>query len=467
MEREIRDPHQKALTLNLDESTYGTIAEIGAGQEIARWFFRVGGAAGTIAKAMSAYSMKFSDAIYGTCKRYVSRERLRDMLDIEYKLVVERLDDSIGDKSTFFAFSNTVAARSFTYKTDGHGWLGILFQRAPREEPSRIDIHVSLHGKQHIQDQETLGVLGVNLIYGAMRLHDDPEELLKSLMDQLYPELLEVDMIEFSGPAFSQVDNRLMALRLVQHGLSNAAMFTADGHVAQIADALYKKAVLLERSRFRPPTKLTVELIDCAHKAFLFDTDVTPEEVLELSEMTLANLMEDDDIDVHDFLNRADILCALGKSVLISNYGEHFRLAQFLFRYTNKPIALAMGLPTLRELFNEKYYEKLPGGILESFGRLFKNDLRLYVCPEIDMASQHKMGVEELAVEPHLRYLFAHLRENKYIRTLDTVKEEYLSIYSHEVLHNIKKGCHEWEDMVPEAVSAMIREKKLFDWKED
>jgi len=222
----------------------------------------------------------------------------------------------------------------------------------------------------------------------------------------------------------------------------------------------------LERSRFRPPTKLTVELINCAHKAFLFDTGVEPEEVLELSEMTLSNLIEDDDIDVHDFLNRADILCALGKSVLISNYGEHFRLAQYLFRYTNKPIALAMGLPTLRELFNEKYYEKLPGGILESFGRLFKNDLRLYVCPEIDLATQSKMGVEELAVEPHLRYLFAHLRENKYIRTLDTVKEEYLSIYSHEVLHNIKKGCHEWEDMVPAEVSSMIREKKLFDWNE-
>lgn len=467
MEGKIRDPHQKALALNLDESSYGTIAEIGAGQEVARWFFKVGGAAGTIAKAMSAYSMKFSDAIYGPCQRYVSRERLRDMLDMEYRLVVERLDESIGAKSTFFSFANTVAARSFTYKTDGHGWLGVLFQRTPGEDPSRIDIHISLHGKQHLQDQETIGILGVNLIYGAMRLHDQPEELLKSLLDQLYPELLEVDMIEFSGPAFVNVDNRLMALRLVQYGLSNATMFTSDGSVAQIADALYKKAVLLERSRFRPPTKLTVDLINCAHKAFMFDTDVAEEDILELSEMTLTNLTEDnDDVDVHDFLNRADILCALGKSVLISNYGEHFRLAQYLFRYTNKPIALAMGLPTLRALFNEKYYEKLPGGILESFGRLFKNDLRLYVCPELDAVSQSKVGVEELTVEPHLRYLFSHLKENKYIRTLDTVKEEYLSIYSHEVLHNIKKGCHEWEDMVPDEVSSMIREKKLFDWKE-
>jgi len=465
MEREIKDPHQKALALNLDKATYGTIAEIGAGQETARWFFRVGGAAGTIAKAMSAYSMKVSDAIYGACQRYVSRDRLRDMLDLEYRLLLERLDDSIGEQSTFFAFANTVAARSFTYKTDGHGWLGILFQHQPRSEPSRIDIHVSLHGKQHVQDHETLGVLGVNLIYGAMRLYEDPEALLKSLMDQLYSELVEVDMIEFSGPAFEKVDNRLMALRLVQHGLSNATMFTADGHVAQISDTLYKKAVLLERSRFRPPTNFTIDLLNCAQKAFIDDTDVVADELIELSEMTLMNLSEDgDDINVGDFLCRADILCSLGKNVLISNYGEFYRLAQFLFRYTNRPIALTMGLPSLREIFNEKYYEDLPGGILESFGRMFKNDLRLYVSPAIDLVTGTKEGVHDLHVDNHLRYLYRHLLENNYVKALGTVKEEYLSIFSHEVLHNMQKGHAEWEKMVPDKVCQMIKEQKLFDW---
>ncbi len=464
MEREIKDPHQKALALNLDKATYGTIAEIGAGQETARWFFRVGGAAGTIAKAMSAYSMKFSDAIYGPCQRYVSRDRLRDMLDLEYKLLIERLDDSIGADSTFFAFANTVAARSFTYKTDGHGWLGILFQRRSGEKPSRIDIHVSLHGKQHVQDHETLGVLGVNLIYGAMRLHTDPEALLRSLMDQLYSELVEVDMIEFSGPAFGKVDNRLMALRLVQHGLSNAAMFTADGHVAQISDTLYKKAVLLERSRFRPPTNFTLDLLDCAQTAFLTDTDVSENELFELSEMTLTNLSEDgDDIDVNDFLCRADILCALGKNVLISNYGEYYRLAQFLFRYTSRPVALTMGLPSLQEIFNEKYYEDLPGGILESFGRLFKHDLRLYVSPALDPASGKKQGVHELEVDAHLRHLYLYLLENNYVQALDTVNDDYLKILSHEVLHKMHKGDREWESQVPEKVSQMIREQKLFD----
>jgi len=467
MDKDIKDPHHKALRLNLDEATYGTIAEIGAGQETARWFFRVGGAAGTIAKAMSAYSMKVSDAIYGTCQRYVSRDRLRDMLDLEYRLVLERLDDSRGEKSTFFAFANTVAARSFTYKTDGHGWLGILFQHEPRAEPSRIDIHVSLHGKQHVQDQETLGVLGVNLIYGAMCLHHHPEALLRSLMDQLYRELVEIDMIEFSGPAFEKVDNRLMALRLVQHGLSNAAMFTADGHVAQISDTLYKKAVLLERSRFRPPTNFTIDLLDCAHKAFMQDAEVSSEELIELSEMTLTNLTEDgDEIDVNDFLCRAEILCSLGKNVLISNYGEYYRLAQFLFRYTNRPIALTMGLPSLREIFNEKYYEDLPGGILESFGRMFKNDLRLYVSPALDITTGKKEGVRDLKVDKHLRFLYQHLLENNYLMPLDTVQDEYLSIFSHEVMHNMQKGYIEWESMVPLQVSQMIKDRKLFGWCE-
>jgi len=465
MGRKIKDPQQKALVLNLDKKIYGTIAEIGAGQETARWFFRVGGAAGTIAKAMSAYSMKFSDAIYGTCQRYVSRDRLRSMLDHEYQLLLERLDDSMGSASTFFVFANTVAARSFTYKTDGHGWLGILFQRVPSEEPSRIDIHISLHGKQNVQDQETLGVLGVNLIYGAMTLHKDPEELIRSLLDQLYNELVEIDMIEFTGPAFDQVDNRLMALRLVQHGVSNAAMFTADGHVAQISDELYNKAVLLGRSRFRPPTNFTIDLLECAHKAFIEESGVSTDEVIELSEMTLANLFEEaDDIDVQDFLHRADILCSLGKNVLISNYGEYYKLAQFLFRYTSKPIAFTMGLPSLQEIFDEKYYTELAGGILESFGRMFKHDLKLYVSPMLEPTTGEKAGVHELKVDGHLRHLYAHLLENRYVCTLDTVNEEYLSIFSHEVLRNIKKGYSEWESMVPEPVSKMIKEHRLFDW---
>lgn len=462
MQREVRDPHQKALAVNLDRAKYGTIAEIGAGQETARWFFRAGGAAGTVAQTISAYDMQVSDAIYGKSPRYVSRERLVAMLDREYELLLDRLGQKRGAESTFFAFANTVAARSYSRKVDGHGWLGIRFQTQPGAEHSQVDLHVNLHGNNNTRDQETLGILGVNLIYGAMFLTGEPEQLLDSLLDQLYPELVEIDMIEFSGPAFAQVDNRLMALRLVQKGYSGAAMFTADGRIVQVADALWKKAVLVERSRFRPPTHLTMNLLDCAQSAFIAESDVTADELMVLSEMTLHNLIDGDDIDAQDFLNRADILCSLGKNVLVSNFGAYYRLAQFLFRFVDRPVAITMGLPSLREIFNERYYDDLPGGILESFGRLFKHDLRLYVCPAIDAKSERLLGLNDLDVAPHLRHLYAYLLENRYVRALDTVNPAYLSIYSHEVLAGIRSGGHDWEDMVPPEVVHIIKERNLF-----
>jgi len=468
MEKEILDTHQKALAVNLDLANYGTIAEIGAGQETARWFFRAGGAAGTIAKAMSAYDMQVSDAIYGGGTRYVSRVRLQSMLDTEYSLVLERLNESRGDKSNFFAFANTVAARSYTYKTDGHGWLGIRFQSKPHEDPSNIILHVSLSGKNNVRDQETLGILGVNLIYGALHMHQDSEKLLISLMDKLFPELLSIDLLDFSGPAFSKVDNRLMALRLIQNNLSSATMFLADGQVTQVSDALWKKAVLIERSRFRPPTKLTIELQDRAHAAFLRDTGIAPEQVLVLSEMTLNDLSETDsgEIDAQDFLNRADILCALGKNVLISNYGEYYRLAQYLFNYTKMPVAIAMGLPSLRQIFTEEYYEMLPGGILESFGRMFKNDLRLYVCPELDKNTGELTGIDQLQVAKNLQHLFDYLLENNYVKPIEGINREYLSIYSHDVLKKIRSDEKGWETMVHDEVVNIIKQRRLFNWNQ-
>ncbi len=456
------DTHQKALAINLDEGKYGTIAEIGAGQETARWFFQVGGAAGTIAKAMSAYDMKFSDSIYGSCQRYVSRDRLQAMLDHEYRLLNERLGEVRGENSAFFAFANTVAARSFSQNRPGHGWLGIRFQRYPGEAPSQIDLHVKLKGQENIQDQETLGLLGVNLIYGALYMHDTADELLTSLLDQLTTDLLAIDMIDFSGPAFAGVDNRLMALRLVQHGLSHAAMFGADGKVLQPADALYKKAVLVERSRFRPPTRLNMRLLDCAYNAFCQDSDVDADNVLVLSEMTLHNLVSGEDIDVKDFLHRVEILCALGKHVLISDFGEFYRLAQYLSSFTQRPIGIALGVPTLVQVFDEKYYEDLDGGILEAFGRLFKHDLRLYVCPMLDAETGELVTVHGLKVPDHLQHLYQHLLDNRFIRELDAIDKAELAIYSHDVLAKIKNGENDWETLVPEPVVRIIRNKRLF-----
>ncbi len=461
MER-IKDAHQKALSINLDKGQYGTIAEIGAGQETARWFFRVGGAAGTIAKAISAYDMQFSDSIYGTSPRYVSRERLQAMLQLEYQLLIERLGGKRGNDSTFFAFANTVAARSYSRKMDGHGWIGILFQHSPLAEPSRIDVHVHLLGKKSLQDQESLGLLGLNLIHAALNHHDDPGLILEAMMDGLYPELVEIDMIDFSGPAFSMVDNRLMALYLVQRGMTSAALFTPDGRLVHPADALYKKAVMIERSRFRPPTHLTMNMLECAHQRFLAEANVSTDEMLVLSEMTLHNLRDGGDIDAQDFLHRVEILCALGKNVLISNLGEYYRLAAYLFRHTQRPIGVAMGMPNLQELFDEKYYDALPGGILESFGRLFKFDLRLYVCPSRDPDTGKLVTIDDYQPEPHLKHLYAYLYDNGYIRGLDTINEDYLAIYSHEVLDMIRCCRAGWEDMVPPKVVQMIKAQNLF-----
>lgn len=456
------DIHQKAHAINLDETKYGTIAEIGAGQETARWFFQVGGAAGSIAKAMSAYDMTFSDSIYGTCKRYVSQERLQAMLEKEYELLIERLDTKRGSQSMFFSFANTVATRSFSMRRNGQGWLGIRFQTSPQAEPSQIELHVYLKGLESLDDQETLGRLGVNLIYGAMYLHESPEALLTSLLDQLSTDVMEIDMIDFSGPAFADVDNRLMALHLVQHGLASAAMFQADGTVAHPADVLYKKAVLVERSRFRPPTNLTMNLLDCAHQQFCEDSGLNPDDIVVLSEMTLHNLVEGDDINVQDFLHRADILCSLGKHVMISDYGAFYRLAGFLLRYTNMPVGIALGVPTLIEVFNEKYYTDLDGGILESFGRMFRNDLRLYTCPTIDPDSGDLVTVNELPVEPHLHHLFQYLLENDFIRELTEIDQSILTIQSQAVLEKIRAGDASWESMVPEQVAEIIKAKRLF-----
>jgi len=462
MVQTVLDTYHKALSFNMDRGMYGTIAEIGAGQETVRWFFKVGGAAGSIAKAMSAYDMKFSDSIYGTCKRYVSRERLQSMLDHEYRLLIERLGDARGAQDKFFAFANTVATFSYTQQRNGHGWLGIRFQPEPQAPSSQIDLHVVLKGKSSAQDQDTLGVLGVNLIYGARYLYQSPVELLLSLMDDLGPDLLEIDMVDFEGPVFAGVDNRLIAMLLVQHGLTRAAMFQANGKLVQPADTLYRKAILVERSRFRPPTHLTMEMLDRAYEAFCREPDVRPEDVIVISEMTLSNLAENDNINARDFLHRVEILCALGKNVMISDYGEFYRLAQYLFQQTRLPVAIALGVPTLLQVFDEHYYENLKGGILESFGRMFRNDMRLYVCPAIDDETGELITLQYLKVQQHLRHLYKHLMENGYLRDLDAIDREHLSIFSDSVLDQIRAGDPAWESMVPVEVVKIIHERGLF-----
>jgi len=457
--------HEKAVQINLDKRFYGTFAEIGAGQEVARWFFRVGGAAGTLAKTISAYDMTFSDAIYGKGERYVSRARLQNMLDYELKLLNERLGEKRGATTSFFGFANTVSARNFLGTNECHGWLGIKFQLQPQAEASEIIIHVNMLDKENLQQQEALGIVGVNLCWGAFYLHSEPEKLISSLLDGLSTLRIEVDMIKFVGPYFSNVDNRLMALQLVEKGLSNAALIGANGDVLQPSEVLHKKPILIERGSFRPVTYVNLDMLDGARSQFLHNADLKQEDIVELMEITMSNLLTTGVLDHRDFLARADTINAVGKMVLISNYAEYYKLAAYLQRYTKSRIGIVLGVPNLKELFDEKYYEMLEGGILESFGKLFKNDLRLYVYPFLDPAYPDLTTVENMDVPEHVTHLFQHLMKNGFIEQIQKVHREYMGIFSRAILAKIRKQDHSWESMVPPPVAECIKKGNFFGYR--
>lgn len=460
------DTHQKALMINLDPSRYGTFAEIGAGQEVARWFFKVGGAAGTISKTISAYDMAVSDAIYGKCRRYVSRERLQGMLDYEQALNLERLHTTRGDSTKFFAFADTVAARNFEGTNECHGWMGVKFQAHPRDEDSQIVIHVRMLDHENSLQQEALGIVGVNLLFGAFSLHHTPKLLVESLLDGLRTERIEIDMIEFSGIEFRHVDNRVMSLKLVQLGLSGAAMFGASGEVLQPSEVLRKRPILVQRGSFRPVTKVNINMMDCARRQFVEELENEEDRIVELVEITMSNLLESGEIDLKDFLARADVIAAAGKTVLISDYFEYFRLAAYLNRYTTEPIAVTLGLGSLLELFEERYYTKLEGGILEAFGRLFKKDLRIYVYPLRDPAQEELCTVDNAAIPGRLKNLFAHLVERGMIKQLRDFDEGVLHIFSQDVLKRIEAGDVSWESMVPPEIAEVIKRRRFFGYRE-
>ncbi|HEY5043374.1 MAG TPA: TonB-dependent receptor [Verrucomicrobiae bacterium] len=457
---------QKALQINLDAKKYGTFAEIGAGQEVARWFFHVGKASGTVAKTISAYDMAVSDAIYGSAERYVSRKRLQAMLDLEFDLLLERLDKTRGDKCTFFAFANTVATKQGLRPgmEEGQGWLGIKFQAHPHGDPSTIIIHARLLDWETPRQQEAVGITGVNLIHGAFYQSSDPATLIGALLDGLTNQRVEVDMIKFSGPAFTGVDNRLMALQLVEQEIAEAAMFTADGETIIPGEILYKKPVLLERGSFRPLTNPMLDMMERAQEKFVQEPALLGETPVVMFEMTLRQLQVENAIDHRDFLDRVDTLGALGKPVLISNFFRYHRLVTYLSRQTQRPIGLPIGLVRLRDVLDEKFYTDLPGGLMESLGQLFKNGAKLYVYPSLDKKSGKLFTVENLEVAPNLRHLYQHLVDNQFIVGLNNYNADTLRIYSSEVLAKIHSGDEALARLIPPQIFEVIKAKKLFGW---
>ncbi|MGV4413769.1 TonB-dependent receptor [Chryseobacterium sp. T1] len=461
-------PKQKALVVNLDSSIYGTFAEIGAGQETVRYFFRAGGASQTIAKAMSAYDKDFSDAIYGKeiKNRYVTQNRLRKMLRYEVTLIEERLPRENNPGKKFFSYANTVTTVNFDKTAKGHGWVGIRFQKEENEGYNEIIIHVQFKENDATSQQETLGSLGVNLIYGAYHYADNPRRLIESLYDDLSTDKLEIDMIDFSGPCFEYVDNRLMSLQLVKLGMTDAVIFNSEGNNMLPADILYKKNIFAVRGSFRPVTKVNIDMFENGLDMFLKNVGCTSGETQVLFEITIANLRAAGDIDERDFLDRVDVLAKLGYTIMISNYSEYYRMVDYFSMYTNQHIGVAMGVNNMLDVFDEEYYKNLPGGILEAFGKFFKQDMRVYLYPYKDAETGELLTAENLKVQENLKELYKYFKLNKRIVDITNYNPIFLEIYSREVLKKIM--CHEdgWEEQLPEGVATMIKERGMFGYKE-
>ena len=462
-DRVILSAKQKALRINLNQDLYGTFAEIGAGQEVVRHFFRAGGASGTIAKAMSAYDKDFSDAIYGEEKngRYVCESRVHKMLSHEYQLMVDRLDRAEHPSKHFFAFANTVATINYHKTNQGHGWFGLKFQTAPDQEPNEVILHARLHESDALLQHQTVGLLGVNLVYGCVFFYKKPKELLQSLYDNLDRDQVEIDMIEMNGPDFEEVDNRLLSLQLVKNGMTDAVIFSPDGRNRQAADVLYKKNILAIRGSFRPVTKVSIDMIAKGLQQFREEARVEEDNIQVLFEITLNNLSAEGDIDEQDFLDRADVLCSIGQTVLISNYQKYFKLVEFFSQHTKRRMGIIMGANTLSMVFDEKYYRNLNGGILEAFGILFSRDLKMYLYPWMDQPTGELWKVDNTPLHPRMQPLFDYLRFNKRIIDIP-YDEDVLGIFSKEALELIKTGQDGWESMVPDFVDRIIKKNRLF-----
>lgn len=454
----------KSLRINLNRNIYGTFAEIGAGQETVRHFFRAGGASGTIAKAMSAYDKDFSDAVYGIQDdgRYVTEARLRRMLQHESNLIEERIAREKHPEKMFFTYANTVATIDFAKKYKGHGWVGIKFQAAPLEEYSEIVLHVRFKETDARLQQITLGILGVNLIYGAFYKHDQPKKLLKYLYDHIDKDKIEIDMINFDGPRFKQVDNRLMSLQLLRNDMTEAVMFGPDGNNILSARILYKKNVLALRGSFRPVTKVNMDMYETAKAMFIKSGKVQEDKLETIFEITLSNLKAQGEIDEEDFMHRAELLCSLGQTVMISNFKEYYRLVEYFNNYTKERIGLVMGVNNLVDIFDTKYYTHLSGGILEAFGKLFFKDLRVYLYPMIDKETGELTTSENLKVHPRMKELYKFFKYNGRVIDIEDYNKEVLHIFSREVLRMIAESKEGWREMLPPGIAELIDEQNLF-----
>ncbi|MFT6503860.1 MAG: hypothetical protein ACJASQ_003998 [Crocinitomicaceae bacterium] len=452
---------EKALKINLTSDIYGCFAEIGAGQEVAANFFKAGGSSGTIAHSQSAYDMKVSDSMYGEAKRYVCEDRLITMLSTEYDSLKSKLPGKFKE-SRFFAFCNTVESLNYHKSNQGHGWVGMRFQ-LENEEPNDVVLHIKMHDNSHKAQQETLGILGVNLIYACYFHSHDLGEFLSSIVQRLPRDKMEIDMLRVSGPDFENVDNRIIALNLVKRGITDATMFDLSGSVLQPSSALYKKNILLMRGRFRPVTKIHIDMIEKGKKQFLTEKRIDEENVRVIIELTLKDLTADGKISDKDFVDRAELLGTLGYTVMISNYLKHYKMVDYLATIARgRKMGVIVGVYNLQTIFDEKYYENLPGGLLEAFGRGFGHNVKLYVYPANNVDTGDIYSLDNFSIPKNLEGLLQYLKDNNKLAKFEEYNPKLLGIMSDDVLSKIKVGASSWEEDVPEEVVKAIKFYKLF-----
>ncbi len=453
---------QKALRINLNPQIYGTFSEIGAGQETVRYFFRVGGASNTVAKAMSAYDKIFSDAIYGKEDdgRYVTEQRLKKMLSHEWSLMNERLVGKEVENKCFFTFANTVATINFSKSVQGQGWFGVRFQSSPQAPFNEIILHIKFNELEAKQQQETAGMIGVNLIYAAYNHLDNIQKFLFSLYEDIDKDKFNIDVANFFGEDLKHIDNRLISLFLVKNKMTDAVCFGPDKNNISVADFLYKKNLLILRGSFRPVTKVNMDMAKQSYQLFLDKYDLAPQDVRLLFEITLNNLLTTNQIDEQDFLARVDLICSLGEYVLITSQSTFYDVLKLTLKYTNKHIGLIIGIPYLKEMFKLKYYTSLKGGILEAFGSLFMNHVSIYLYPMQDPTNGSIINSENFSVYPRIAPLYDYLRNR--ITDIENFDKESIHIFSREVIEKIRQGDMEWVEMVPEGIAEIIQKNKLF-----
>jgi len=430
------DTHHKALTLNLDPSTFGSFAEIGAGQEVARWFLLVGGASGTVAKSISAYDKEVSDDLYGSGSRYVSKGRLEAMLDREWAQLLTQLSKTRGQQTRFFCFVDTVSARNFAGTNDAHGWIGLRFQSQPGGPPNDVLLHVNMRDASNVLQQQAIGILGVNVIYAAFYEVHTQESFLAGLSQDVVAERVEIDYVDLRGPAFESWDRRALLVHLVRAGLAEAVFFSSRGSTVPPTEVLYKKAVVLAPGYFGHTdsvhSQVHLRLLASAIQELQDELRETKAVTVGFFCLTVAPFTPNEPApEIPDLLRRIDALLVAGGDVLLFRRPELYHMTALVNRHTSAPVRFVAGLSLVIRAF-EDVYGNLEGRRLEALARLFAQNVRIYVYPmtATDLREWLKsvsitgwewsetnawVSASQLRSAPPLGHLFAYLLASNFL----------------------------------------------------